>query len=173
MLKMLKPLPVVALLVLNSCATVPSGPSVLILPGTGKNFDQFRNDDAVCRQFASLQAEGRTPAQAAAASGVGSAVTGAALGAATGAAIGGGEGAAIGAGVGLGAGGLVGTGAAARSADIAQERYDIAYIQCMYAKGNRVPVPGRILYEDRRDSYPPPPPPTTSPPPPSGPETSP
>jgi hypothetical protein len=154
-----KPLAWSVLLLLSACAAVPTGPSVLVLPGTGKNFDQFREDDLVCRQFASVQIGGRTPTQAASASGVGSAVIGTALGAATGAAIGGGEGAAIGAGTGLAAGSLVGIGEGSSSAGVAQQRYDMGYIQCMYAKGNRVPVPGNSMYEDRRDSYPPPPPP--------------
>jgi outer membrane lipoprotein SlyB len=156
-------LPAVALL-LGSCAAVPSGPGVLVLPGTGKTFDQFRGDDVQCRQFASLQTGGRTPGRAATAAGVGAAAVGTAIGAATGAAIGGGEGAAIGAGTGLAAGSLVGTGTGSTSADTAQERYDMGYIQCMYAKGHRVPVPGNVSYEDRRAPYPPPPPPSDTPP---------
>jgi hypothetical protein len=166
MFQTLKPSVFLSLLVLNSCATIPNGPSVLVLPGTGKTFEQFRNDDVICRQFAYFQAGGRTPAQASAASGIGSAAVGSALGAAAGAAIGGGSGAAIGAGTGLAAGGLVGTGTAASSASEAQERYDVGYIQCMYAKGNRVPVPGQVMYEDREESHPPPPPNTPVPPPP-------
>lgn len=160
-----------ALLCLGACAAVPTGPSVLVLPGTGKSFDQFRGDDVMCRRFASYQAGGKTPAQAATAGGVGAAAVGTAVGAAAGAAIGGGSGAAVGAGTGLAAGSLAGTGEAATSAEVAQERYDIGYIQCMYAKGNRVPVPGNILYEDRRGAYPPPPPESGSssvPPPSSG-----
>src|SRR5207302_350735 len=49
---------------LGACATVPLGPSVMVLPGTGKSFDQFQADDAVCRQWASVQT-GTTPQQAA------------------------------------------------------------------------------------------------------------
>lgn len=30
------------LLLLAGCATVPSGPSVLVLPGSGKTFEQFQ-----------------------------------------------------------------------------------------------------------------------------------
>jgi len=149
----------------NACTTLPTGPSVLVLPGTGKNFDQFRSDDFVCRQYAYAQVGGTTPGQAAAASGVTSAAVGSALGAAAGAAIGGGSGAAIGAGSGLAAGGLVGTGTAASSSEEAQQRYDIAYIQCMYAKEHRVPVPGNLPYETRQEWHPPPPPNT---PPPTG-----
>ena len=40
-----------AVFLLNACSTLPSGPSVLVLPGTGKSFDQFRNDDLRCKQF--------------------------------------------------------------------------------------------------------------------------
>jgi len=40
-----------AVFLVNGCSTLPSSPSVLVLPGTGKNFDQFRNDDLVCRQL--------------------------------------------------------------------------------------------------------------------------
>ncbi len=38
-----------ALLLLSACASVPNGPSTMALPGTGKNFDQFRYDDSSCR----------------------------------------------------------------------------------------------------------------------------
>ena len=36
---------------LSACAAVPTGPSVMVLPGVGKPFDQFQVDDMVCRQF--------------------------------------------------------------------------------------------------------------------------
>src|ERR1041385_3586104 len=68
-------LPVTACLLLTACATVPTGPSILVLPGTGKSFEQFQADDAVCRQWA-MQQTGTTPNQA----GATSAVTGAAVG---------------------------------------------------------------------------------------------
>ena len=47
-------------LLLSACATVPSGPSVMALPGTGKSFEQFQTDDVVCRDWASREA-GTTP----------------------------------------------------------------------------------------------------------------
>ena len=50
-----------ALLLLGGCVSMPSGPSVMVLPGTGKNFDQFRADEMDCRQFASSQVGGDTP----------------------------------------------------------------------------------------------------------------
>lgn len=127
---------------LGACAYMPVGPSVMALPGTGKSFDQFRADDGSCRQYAFEQSGGVSAGQAATASAVGSAAVGTALGAAAGAAFNGGTGAAVGAGAGLLAGSVVGAGAAQGSAYDIQRRYDYAYLQCMYATGNRVPVPG-------------------------------
>ena len=46
------------------CVQVPSGPSVMVLPGAGKSFDQFNYDDAVCRDWA-LRQTGVRPARAA------------------------------------------------------------------------------------------------------------
>jgi len=133
-----------AALALSACTVLPTGPSVMALPGSGKNFDQFRADDASCRQYAYVQVGGVTADQAATHSAVGSAVVGAALGAAAGAAFGGGEGAAIGAGAGLLTGSAIGYNNAAYSGYGSQQRYDAAYIQCMYASGNKVPVYGHI-----------------------------
>lgn len=131
----------------GACATVPpSGPAVMALPGTGSSFEQFRFDDNTCQQYA-MQAVGQnTPAQAAANSAVNSAATGAAVGAAAGALIGAASGdpaggAAVGAGTGLLVGSAGGVGAYGVAADVMQDRYDTAYVQCMYAKGHQVPVP--------------------------------
>lgn len=131
-------------IVLVGCVHIPSGPSVMVLPGNGKNFDQFRNDDFICRQFASQQTEYNTPRRASISSGAESAAIGTALGALAGAAFGGGRGAAIGAGAGLLGGGLAGSSSAQSSGSISQERYDVSYIQCMYANGHQVPVSARF-----------------------------
>jgi len=155
----------VALLGLGACATVPTGPAVMVLPGTGKTFDQFRFDDGACRQFSYEQVAGVTPSRAAEDSGVRSAAVGAALGAVAGAAMDGSSGAATGAGVGLLFGGLAGAGAAERSAYGAQYRYDVAFQQCMYAKGHRIPVSARFTQAPAAGSYTPPPPPPNQPPP--------
>lgn len=40
------------------CATAPAGPSVNVLPGTGKPFDQFQADVSVCRDWAARQVKG-------------------------------------------------------------------------------------------------------------------
>jgi len=174
--------PLVTGLLLTACATMPSGPSVMVLPGTGKSFEQFLTDDAVCRQWAA-QSTGVTTTQASAASGVGSAAVGTVVGAAAGAAIGAAAGspatgAAAGAGVGLLGGTAVGASRAEGSSYEVQQRYDIAYMQCMYAKGNQIPVPGGSQRPPtstwQRPEAPPrgsppvgvPPPPAGSPPPP-------
>lgn len=169
MLKALRFSPLFAALLLGACTTMPSGPSTLVLPGTGKSFDQFRLDDFECRQFAQGQLGGTTPASASDDSGVRSAIVGTLLGAVAGAAINGNHGAAVGAGTGLAIGGLSGAGAAHSSAYGVQQRYDFGYQQCMYAKGHRVPVAAsRLMTESRQvQGYPaPPPPPPGMPPPP-------
>lgn len=161
-----------AVLVLGACATLPpSGPSVMVLPGSGKNFDQFRFDDYECRNFASTQLGGATAESSQTDSAVKSAAIGTAVGAAAGAIIGGHRGAAAGAGTGLVIGAAGGAGAAQGSAMSLQRRYDISYQQCMYAKGHQIPTTGRFDgqrrgYNPPAASAPPPPPPGTPPPPP-------
>ena len=103
-------------LLLGACATLPNGPSVMVLPGAQKTFEQFREDDALCQFYARQAVGGQTPTQTAMDSGTTSAVAGTAIGAAAGALIGAaaGEpagGAAIGAGSGLLLGSATGTGA--------------------------------------------------------------
>lgn len=168
-----KALPITMILAAAGCASLPNGPSVLVLPGSGQSFDQFRADDAICRQFAYAQVGGVTANQAGVNSGVASAAVGTAVGAAAGAAIGGGGGAAIGAGAGLAAGSMAGAGTAGSSMYATQQRYDVAFIQCMYAKGHQVPVSGNFSNTVQQPSAPkaagaaiPPPPPGSPPPPP-------
>jgi hypothetical protein len=165
-------LAVTAGFVLTACATVPTGPSVMVLPGTGKSFDQFQMDDAVCRQWA-FQQTGTSPGKVAGQSTVTGAAIGTAVGAAAGAALGAAAGspatgAAAGAGVGLLGGTAVGAGRAEASGGSVQRRYDTAYMQCMYAKGNQIPVArGSVPYTSQPAAATPPPPPP--PPPPSAP----
>lgn len=78
-----------ALAALGGCATEPTGPTVAVLPGSGKTLDQFRADDSECQPYALAQARAARPS----------------------------------------------------SYDV-QRLYDLGYIQCMYAKGHRVPVLG-------------------------------
>jgi len=148
-----------AVFLLAACVSMPEGPSVMVLPGSGKSFDQFRVDEYECRQYARAQIGGTSAQQAATESGVKSAAVGAAVGAAAGALMGGHEGAGTGAGAGLAVGALAGTGAAQGSARTLQQRYDAAFVQCMYAKGHRVPVSGQLQQAPSRGYYAPPPPP--------------
>jgi hypothetical protein len=149
------------LLALVGCTTIPKGPSVMVLPPEGKPFEQFITEDAICRQWAAQQI-GLSPQDTANQNTATGAVVGTVIGAGLGAAIGStsgdmGAGAAIGAASGL----LIGTSAGANAGQVygweAQRRYDIAYMQCMYAKGNH--IPGVITRTRRIQKIPPPPPP--------------
>lgn len=109
-------------LFLVGCVSMPVGPNVMVLPGTGIAFDKFRNDDTLCELYANSQV-----------------------------------------------GNYSGNGS---STEELQERYDVAYVQCMYAKGHRVPVSGEFS-DITANSSPSreaniPPPPEGSPPPPPG-----
>lgn len=92
-------LPLVAVALVSGCAAVPAGPSVRVLPGIGKPFEDFQADDSICRQWAGQQ--------------------------------------------------------------VVQWRYDIAYQQCMYARGNQIPS----VVPASRPGVTPPPPPVAPPPP--------
>ncbi len=154
---------------LGACTVMPNGPNVMVLPGTGSSIERFRTDDYVCRDFSHGQIGGRSAQQAANQSAAASAAVGTAVGALAGAAIGGNQGAAVGAGAGLLVGGAVGSDNARASGYGSQRQYDNAYIQCMYAKGHRVPVPGNVSYSrpvKAADVGIPPPPPGSPPPPP-------
>lgn len=85
---------------INACAILPDGPTVVALPGTGLSLESFQSDDVNCQAFALGQIN-NTPNQA------------------------------------------TGSGPS-RSWYSNQQRYDINYIQCMYAKGHRVPVNGQF-----------------------------
>ena len=80
---------IAAVVLVAGCAHTPTGPSVMVLAGSGKSIEQFQADDNACRQMAAQEL------------------------------------------------------ARAPGGDVpAQRRYDITYMQCMYAKGHQVPVPG-------------------------------
>jgi len=168
-------IPVGAVLVLSACATVPTGPTVMVLPGNGKSFEQFQGDDAVCKQWA-LQQTGTTTDRASTQSTVSGAAVGTLLGAAAGAALGAAAGspatgAAVGAGVGVLGGTAVGAGRADAAHSTGQQRYNAAYMQCMYAKGNQIPVARGSQPSSYTSAHPappagmpPPPPPPVAPP---------
>ena len=168
---------------LSACATVPSGPSVMVLPGQGKGFDQFRGDDESCRRWATDQTGGTTGSDVATRNTIAGAAVGTLLGAAAGAAIGAaggraGTGAAVGAGVGVLGGTAVGASSSTPAYASLQSRYDAAYMQCMYSKGHQIPVkrgsqPPSYASQPGAAPPPPPPPPPAAippniPPPPAG-----
>lgn len=150
-----------ALAMLAGCVTQPAGPDIAAMPGKGKAWADFQQDDAACRDFANGRVAGR--AQTANDHAILSAIIGAGLGAALGGAIGGGHGA----GVGAAAGGVAGSAYGANQSGWAQggiqRQYDIAYAQCMTAKGND--VQGPYSYRPRPGYYGAPPPGYYGPPP--------
>jgi hypothetical protein len=135
---------VLGAVMLSGCASPPNGPDVRAMPGTGKSYEQFMADDSTCQSYArgntngdSQRANNNAVNTAAAATVIGAA-GGAILGAASGH---GGSGALIGAGSGLLVGSAMGNDSSMQSYDDIQQRYNDVYIQCMYAKGERVPMP--------------------------------
>jgi hypothetical protein len=176
-------LPLSAVLLFSACATVPNGPSVMVLPGQGKGFDQFQADDYACRRWATDQTGGQTGSDLGTRNTIAGAAVGTLLGAAAGAAIGSaggraGSGAAVGAGIGVLGGTAVGASSATPAYTSLQSRYDGAYMQCMYSKGHQIPVkrgsqpPSYASQPGVAPPPPPPPPPAATPsnipPPPAG-----
>lgn len=152
-------------LLLSACAQTPMGPTVQVLPGPGKPFEQFQYESAGCKQYAEQAVGGQS--QNANNQAIGAAAIGTLLGAGLGAAIGAaggnaGTGAAVGAGVGLAGGAGLGAAGSSRTQMSIQQQYNNAYAQCMYAKGNSVPGYGPMMRQ-----APPPAAPTGPAPPPS------
>jgi hypothetical protein len=154
---------------LAGCATVPNGPSVAVMPAPGKSFEQFNTEDNVCRQFAQ-NSIGTSASDAATDSEIKSIAVGTAIGAAAGTLMGGHQGAGSGAATGMLGGAAIGSGQAQYSGRETQRRYDIAYEQCMYAKGNQLPQASayrpRALYAQPPAPPAPAPAPSYYPPPP-------
>jgi hypothetical protein len=160
--------PFLFLALLGGCATLPTGPSVNVLPTPGKSFETFLTEDATCRQWAERQLG--TPTQQTYDTNVATgAVAGTAIGAGLGAAIGSasghaGAGAVIGAASGLLFGSAAGSDAGQVYGREAQRRYDNAYVQCMYSYGNQTPGSRRLASTTPPVAVaPPPPPPAVSP----------
>lgn len=149
---------IAAVLTLGGCVTVPSGPTIPVMPGQGKSFSEFQNDQYYCEGYAHDRVAGRI--NAANDKIARNTVIGTALGAALGAAVGDTRGAVV--------GGAAGAAVGASTAHpgyhqySAQREYNIAYAQCMKYRGNEIAPPPRPRwdrgYRDYRD-YPPPPPP--------------
>jgi uncharacterized protein YcfJ len=156
-----------AALALGGCAVAPTAPSVMVLPGTQKSVEQFRGDSAACQEQA--RALLANEAQAANNQAVTNAAVGTVIGAAAGALLGQGSYnpsavAGWGAGTGLLIGGMAASGNSQSASYSMQQRFDIAYVQCMYQHGHK--VPGQFSYKRPAMTSPPPayPPPNYPPP---------
>ena len=122
---------------------LPTGPTVVAMPGPGMPFARFRQDDTYCRYYASQRTGNGGPAYAASQNSTNTAIGGTLLGTAAGALLGAaggnaGMGAAIGAGSGLLLGSSVAGGNAQGAADSLQAQYNVAYAQCMVGHGNKM-----------------------------------
>jgi len=157
-----------AALVLAGCAVTPTGPTVMVLPGAQTSPAQFQADSMACQQQAQALMSGSVQAandQAAA-----NVVVGTVVGAAIGALMGQGsyhpsDAVAWGAGTGLLIGSTAAGGSSQASSYSLQQRFNIAYAQCMYLRGNQ--VPGQVRPRTQIQAVPPPPnyaPPTYPPP---------
>ncbi len=140
-----------ALTLAASGASAQMGPTVPVSPAPNKPYDEFQQDVYLCRQYADGQVAGAQ--QQATNQVVGGALLGTVAGAGIGAIVGGGRGAAIGAGSGAVVGTLGGAAAAQQTQAQSQQRYDAAYGQCMYGRGDQV-----AGYPAPVAAYPPPPP---------------
>lgn len=139
-----------ALGLLAGCAMQPVGPTVAVFPAPYKPFEVFQQDQYECGQYAGSQVAGR--AEAANNRALGTAAIGTALGLALGAATGDGHAASFGGVAGAAVGGTIAADQSERAGFSLQRRYDIAFSQCMYSRGNQVPG-------FQRSVAPPPPPP--------------
>jgi len=137
-------------LLLSGCAHEPIGPTIAVIPAPNKPFRVFQRDEAGCKRYANQHVAGGVQTANTRAVETGAVATG--LGALLGAVVGGGNGAGVGAVTGAVLGTAVGANTSQRDQYSLQSRYDIAYSQCMYAKGDQVPG-------FRSAAAPPPPPP--------------
>jgi uncharacterized protein YcfJ len=141
-----------AAIAIAGCAIEPTGPMVRVLPGPYKPFRVFQQDQAECADYAQQQIAGE--AEAANNRALGAAAIGTVLGLGVGAATGSGRAATAGAAIGGATGAAIGASGSEREGFGIQRRYDIAYAQCMYARGNQVPG-----FAPPSNTPPPPPPP--------------
>lgn len=125
------------LVAVAGCAVAPpQGPRVTVMPSPGKPLELFAAEDQACRNYAEQTIGPDTTGATVA----GSAVVGTLIGAAVGAAAGGRhDHTASGAATGLVMGTAIGANRSAANAGQAQQRYDLAYEQCMATKNNGTP----------------------------------
>jgi len=142
----------IAAVALTACAPTVMAPTVPVMPGPNKPFNQFSADQQTCQAYANSQT-------APLAAQVNNQAFGTALCAGLGAAVGGGRGAAIGAASGAVVGGSMAAQGSALAGMSIQQQYDIYYSQCMYARGNQIPSFSPNMYAIPPYPGAPPPPP--------------
>jgi hypothetical protein len=120
----------------GGCATEPMGPTAHVLPAQGKPFEVFAGDQATCKQFAQTEVGGG--ATMSNLKQFGAAALSIGLGAGLGAAIHNTRGAEIGGALGGVAGAAMGSRGSGQDQHGLQGRYDLAYTQCMYSRGNQI-----------------------------------
>lgn len=141
------------LALLGGCATQPLGPTIPVMPAPGKDMKAFQQDEDYCEQYASDRAAGRV--KQADDDELRRGVLGAALGASIGALAGNTKGALAGGAIGALLGSSSGAG---YDQHRVQRGYDIAYGQCMTARGNSVGMGRHRRWRPDYASPPPPPP---------------
>jgi hypothetical protein len=125
---------IAAALIATACGSIPDipangGPTVGVLPGGGKSMPEFNKDDIACRDTAKVKAKDNSPLPVAMGLGkpeiVASArsrVTVRQSGEST-------------------TGSVFGNAPAPDPGNVTpQQRYDTAYVQCMFSKGHKIPV---------------------------------
>lgn len=145
---------------LGGCAQTPDGPTVQVFPAANKPFEQFMQDQVLCKSYAHDEVAGK--ADTANERALAGTLIGAALGAGVGGALDGGHGAGVGAALGGVGGTAIGASSSSNKGDTLQNQYDNAYSQCMYAKGNQVvarPAQVHVIQPAPGYYYAPPPPP--------------
>lgn len=151
---------ILSAIALAGCVSPPQAPTVMVLPGSDKTYESFQHDDVICRNAASRGVGDE--ANNANNNGVATAAAGTAIGATAGALIGsagGPRGAAGGLAVGAASGLLVGSAVAGNNSggtrSSLQDQYNVTYVQCMYAKGNKIPQAYAWDEQENADDVPP------------------
>ncbi len=129
-------IPLLAAALLSGCTTPPMGPTAVVMPAPGKPFEVFAQDQGMCKQFADSEVDGG--ATVSNLKQFGTVAINAAIGAGVGDAMRGRTGAEFGGALGaIGGMGAAANGAAHDQYSL-QGRYNLAYTQCMYARGNQL-----------------------------------
>ena len=123
----------------TACAVQPLGPTARVMPAPGKPFEVFAQDQAMCKQFADGETDGGAIMSNVRQLGAAAVTT------ALGAGVRGGRGAGIGAALGAIGGAAIAGRGSARDGMSLQGRYDLAYAQCMFARGNQVAGMARAI----------------------------